>query len=286
MTKRGPEWAFVEELKPGKHTSRLRCKSCGHEFQAGATRIKEHILGVGINVNHCSSPPPNAHITLNKYVAKLKVKGIWLSRKGQGGVDTCVSNPSIGHQVDYETQPLNTQACEAGTSSKHASFSGTNLENTETGNQNSSQSPFGSSRTASVNHKRSNTLHTAFDKQSMLELHLKWTQEFIACGISFNVIRNPVFQDALLSTAKTGFVLPDYNKMRTEYLEKVKGSVEASIQRTVLDFVPSFGCTIAMDGWTSCQKKPLINVMCICPRGAVFLEAIDISKRENNPLHC
>ena len=27
-----------------------------------------------------------------------------------------------------------------------------------------------------------------FDKQSMLELHLKWTQAFISCGISFNVI--------------------------------------------------------------------------------------------------
>ena len=114
----------------------------------------------------------------------------------------------------------------------------------------------------------------------MLELHLKWTQAFIACGISFNVIRNPMFQDALLSTAKTGFVLPDYNKMRTEYLEKVKSIVESSIQRTVLDFVPSFGCTIAMDGWTTCQKKPLINVMCICPRGVVFLEAIDTSLRE------
>ena len=160
---------------------------------------------------------------------------------------------------------------------------GTNLENMETGNQNTSQSPFGSSENASVNrkfHKRSNTLHTSFDKQSMLELHLKWTQAFIACGISFNVIRNPMFQDALLSTAKTGFVLPDYNKMRTEYLEKVKSSVESSIQCTVLDFVPSFGCTIAMDGWTSYQKKPLINVKCICPRGAVFLEAIDTSLRE------
>ena len=84
----------------------------------------------------------------------------------------------------------------------------------------------------------------------------------------------------LLSTTKTRFVLPHYNKMRAEYLEKVKSSVESSIQRTVVDFVPSFGCTIAMDGWTNCQKKPLMNVMCICPRGVVFLEAIDTSLRE------
>lgn len=57
MSRRGKEWEFVEELVPGKHTSRVQCKFCGHEFQGGATRIKEHILGVGVNVNHCVSPP-------------------------------------------------------------------------------------------------------------------------------------------------------------------------------------------------------------------------------------
>ena len=37
------------------------------------------------------------------------------------------------------------------------------------------------------------SIAAAFDKQSMLELHLKWTQAFMACGISFNVIQNPIF---------------------------------------------------------------------------------------------
>ena len=98
------------------------------------------------------------------------------------------------------------------------------------------------------------SIAAAFDKQSMLELHLKWTQAFMACGISFNVIRNPIFQDALMSTAKKGFVLLDYNKMRTEYVDKVKNSTEAILKRTVLDFLPLFGCAIALDGWTNCQK--------------------------------
>ena len=68
------------------------------------------------------------------------------------------------------------------------------------------------------------SIAVAFDKQSMLELHLKWTQAFMACGILFNVIQNPIFQDALMSTAKKGFVLLDYNKMRTEYVDKVKSN--------------------------------------------------------------
>ena len=95
---------------------------------------------------------------------------------------------------------------------------------------------------------KDNPLQNAFDKQSMLELHLKWTQAFMACGISFNVIQNPIFQDALMSTAKKGFVMPDYNKMRTKYVDKVKNSTEAILKRTVLDFIPMFGCTIALDG--------------------------------------
>ena len=56
--------------------------------------------------------------------------------------------------------------------------------------------------------------------------------------------------------------------------------MEQSIARIVLDFVPNFGCTIALDGWTSCPKKPLINIMCICPRGIVFLDAVDTSLKE------
>ena len=107
--------------------------------------------------------------------------------------------------------------------------------------------------------KNNNRLATAFDQTATLGLHLKWTQAFVACGISFNVMRNPIFQNALICTSRAGskFTIPPYNKMRTEYLDKIKHTMEQSIARTVLDFVPSFGCTIALDGWTSCQKKTI-----------------------------
>ena len=70
----------------------------------------------------------------------------------------------------------------------------------------------------------------------------------MSCGISFNVMRNLIFQDALMCTAKKGFILPDYHKMRTEYVDKVKHSTEAILKPTVLDFLPMFGYTIALDG--------------------------------------
>ena len=83
-----------------------------------------------------------------------------------------------------------------------------------------------------------------------------------------------------MSIAKKGFVLPYYNKMHTKYVDKVKASTEAILKQIVLDFVPSFGCAIALDGWTNCQKRPLINIMCICPKGLIFLDAIDTSLKE------
>ena len=98
----------------------------------------------------------------------------------------------------------------------------------------------------------------AFDKQYVLELHLKWTQAFnMACDIPLNTIRNPTFQDALMSTPKQIFVQFDYNKMHTECVDKVKKSIEAILKRIVLDFVPSFGFSIALDGWTNYKKCPL-----------------------------
>ena len=79
--------------------------------------------------------------------------------------------------------------------------------------------------------KNKTPLAAAFDKSSALEMHLKWTQAFVACGISFNVMRNPIFQDALMCTARAGskFSIPPYNKMRTEYLDKIKHTMEQSI---------------------------------------------------------
>ena len=58
-------------------------------------------------------------------------------------------------------------------------------------------------------------------------------------------MHNPIFQDALMCTARAGlkFSIPPYNKMQTEYLDKIKHTMQQSVLQIVLDFVPSFGCT-------------------------------------------
>ena len=72
---RGPEWSYVEELKQGKTTSYVRCRSCGHTFHGRATRIKEHLFGVGANVESCSSPLGNIYVCLQKYTNKIHSAG-------------------------------------------------------------------------------------------------------------------------------------------------------------------------------------------------------------------
>ena len=61
---RGLEWSYVEELKQGKTTSYVCCRSCGHIFHGSATRIKEHLFAVGANVESCSSPPEDIYVRL------------------------------------------------------------------------------------------------------------------------------------------------------------------------------------------------------------------------------
>ncbi|KAH7289094.1 hypothetical protein KP509_31G057300 [Ceratopteris richardii] len=63
---------------------------------------------------------------------------------------------------------------------------------------------------------------------------------------------------------------------------QVSQTVFENNQDTLLDYVPMYGCTIPLDGWTSCQKKPLINVMVICPKGNMFLEVVDTSLKEKS----
>ena len=37
------------------------------------------------------------------------------------------------------------------------------------------------------------------------------------------------------------------------------------------------GCTIVSDGWSNAQRRLLIDVMLVCPRGETFIKSIDSS---------
>ena len=47
--------------------------------------------------------------------------------------------------------------------------------------------------------------------------------------------------------------------------------------KTILSIILYSGCTIVSDGWSNVQRRPLINVMLVCPRGETFIKSIDSS---------
>ena len=62
------ERTFIEELKQGRNTSYVQCKSCEHAFHGSATRIKELLFGIGVYVKSCPTPPSNIHVHLKNYL--------------------------------------------------------------------------------------------------------------------------------------------------------------------------------------------------------------------------
>ena len=69
--------------------------------------------------------------------------------------------------------------------------------------------------------------------------------------------------------------------MRTKYVVgKVKNSTESILKRTILDFFLFFGCAIASDRWTNCQKCLFINLICIFAKDSIFLDTVDTSLKQ------
>ena len=48
----------------------------GHAFHGSATRIKEHLFGIGIDIESCPLRPGDLHMCLQKHMNKLKCKGM------------------------------------------------------------------------------------------------------------------------------------------------------------------------------------------------------------------
>ena len=72
-----------------------------------------------------------------------------------------------------------------------------------------------------------------------------------------------------------GFSPPTYHSMQNDLLEKCYDHVKEHVQRVISNNILLPGCTIVSDGWSNVQRKPLINIMILSPRGEKFVHAID-----------
>ena len=97
-----------------------------------------------------------------------------------------------------------------------------------------------------------------------------------ANGLSFNVVRSPYWQDMVrkINEAPKGYTGPGYEKVRTTLLTKEVKHIETSLAPIKASWKET-GVSIISDGWKDAKNRPLINVIAMSPKGAMFLKAVD-----------
>ncbi|XP_077250104.1 uncharacterized protein LOC143889688 [Tasmannia lanceolata] len=99
----------------------------------------------------------------------------------------------------------------------------------------------------------------------------------------FNVLRNPQFHEMVsaINRAPKGYKAPSFEKSRNTLLDEVKRNVEKEMHH-VKDTWYSHGVSIVSDGWTNVRHRPLINILAVNSRGAMFLYAEDFEGIEKS----
>ncbi|XP_062193504.1 uncharacterized protein LOC133896882 [Phragmites australis] len=100
---------------------------------------------------------------------------------------------------------------------------------------------------------------------------------FYTAGLPFNVARNPNYRSSYNFVANNkmgGYVPPGYNALRTTLLQKEKAHVERMLQ-PIKSTWPFNRVTIAADGWTDPQRRPILNFIAVTEGAPIFLKSID-----------
>ena len=127
------------------------------------------------------------------------------------------------------------------------------------------------------------TIETTFNNQGR-----EVVDEYVACciyanGLAFNLVRSPYWQRMIkaINEAPKGYKSPEYEKVHTTLLTSERQSVDRQLQ-SIQDTRAKTGVSIVSDGWRDQRNDPLINVIAICPQGAMFLKSIDCSRVEKD----
>ncbi|KAH9314484.1 hypothetical protein KI387_023111 [Taxus chinensis] len=139
--------------------------------------------------------------------------------------------------------------------------------------------PISTDEDVSLARKKSKTkgpLEKAFQNETRAIADEHIARCVYANGLSFNVVRSPYWHEMVkaINEAPKGYKSPGYEKIRTTLLDKQKKYVETSLQ-PIRDSWTKTGVSIVSDGWKDARNRPLINVIAVCPKGAMFLKAVD-----------
>jgi hypothetical protein len=100
---------------------------------------------------------------------------------------------------------------------------------------------------------------------------------FYYAALPFNLARNPEYRASYSYVANTklgGYVPPSYDALRTTLLQKEKLHVEKMLEPIKATW-PFKGVSIATDGWSDPQRRPILNFIAMTEGGPMFLKAIN-----------
>lgn len=124
----------------------------------------------------------------------------------------------------------------------------------------------------------SGSIKVAFRQLDKAEVDRDVGRFFYATGTPFHVIRSKYFKRMIKSVSSFGssYALPGYNRLRTTMLTQERTDIQAELG-TLLDNLSVTGCCVTSDGWSDTCNRPLLNILQVMPKGAVFIKSVDTS---------
>ena len=124
---------------------------------------------------------------------------------------------------------------------------------------------------------RQSLISDGFHEVQRRELDKAWANFFYDANMPFAIAKNAAFKEAVMKTAafKKPYVPSSYHDIRTTLLVQARADLEAQLDKRVAESVRKFGGTLAIDGWTSVNSRPLYNAMLVSPSGKLFLGFVD-----------
>jgi hypothetical protein len=240
-----PLWKHVTIIEKfqGGGGFKWRCHECLFDYNGSYTRVRGHLCHIkGTGCEVCPGP---------------KVDG----QPGKG-----LSREKIA-KYQKEEDEANSQV----------------LKSTQRSSLN--RPPLHPTSGTSAGDKRRNLgpLEKSFNLQSREDTDQSIARCLYANGISFNVVRSPYWQEMVrsINEAPKGYKSPGYEKVRTTLLIKEKDIIDRQLQ-VIRDSWKISGVSIICDGWKDARNRPLINVVAMSPKGAMFLRAVECKAEEKD----
>jgi hypothetical protein len=104
---------------------------------------------------------------------------------------------------------------------------------------------------------------------------MAWAEFFYSANIPFAAARSASFKKAMKMTSemRMSYLPPSYHDIRKRLLNETKHKIKARIAERTRMFIRTYGATLAVNGWSSVNSQPLLNMMCASLAGEEFLGA-------------